>query len=279
MDDAVENAVDTPVDGPVDNIVDKAVDRGVDEQELTGGNTTAVVRVGDTVHRAAGPWTPTVQRLLAHLRAAGMTEVPEPLGLDELGREIVSYLPGEVPGWPPPEWLWSEDVLVDAGRLLRRFHDAAAGFVRTGAVWRLPAAEPAEVICHNDAAPYNMVFRDGRLVALFDLDTASPGPRVLDLAYLAYRIAPFSGDAFAGVGYDVGHLDPMARLDTLTHAYGLPLSRVGVLRAMVDKLRGLADWSVARADAGGPVELREHAAMYRADAHRVGALADAEERG
>lgn len=250
------------------------MDEAVDEQELTGGNTTAVVRIGDTVHRATGPWTPTIQRLLAHVHARGMTEVPEPLGLDDQGREVVSYLPGDVPGWPAPEWLWSERVLADAGRLLRRFHDATAGFAPPDAEWRLPAAEPAEVICHNDAAPYNMVFRDGRLVGLIDLDTASPGPRILDLAYLAYRLAPLSGDAFAGAAYDVGHLDPMARLDVLTAAYGLPYSRADALSAMVGKLRDLAAWSEARADDDGPAELREHATMYRADADRIAALAD-----
>ena len=260
--------------------MDSIVDNGDDhEQELTGGNTTGVVRIGDTVHREAGPWTPTIQRLLAHVRAAGVTEVPEPLGIDGQGREIVSYLPGDVPGWPAPAWLWSADVLVEAGRLLRRFHDATAGFPRSDAVWRLPATEPAEVICHNDAAPYNMVFRDGRLVGLFDLDTASPGPRVRDLAYLAYRIAPFSADAFAGAGYAVGHVDPMARLDTLTEAYGTPFRRAEVLDAMVDKLHDLAFWSTARADDGGPEELREHAAMYRADAGRIAALAGVDEHG
>jgi hypothetical protein len=252
--------------------VDEAVDESVDEQELTGGNTTAVVRIGDTVHRAAGPWTPTIQRLLTHVRAAGLTEVPEPLGLDDQGREVVSFLPGDVPGWPAPEWLWSERVLADAGRLLRRFHDATAGFAVSDAEWRLPPTEPAEVICHNDAAPYNMVFRDGRLVGLIDVDTASPGPRILDLAYLAYRLAPLSTDAFAGAGYGVGQLDPMARLDALTSAYGLPFPRDEVLDAMVDKLRDLAAWSEARADDGGPAELREHATMYRADASRIAAL-------
>jgi Ser/Thr protein kinase RdoA (MazF antagonist) len=252
--------------------VDEVVDKVVDEQELTGGNTTAVVRIGDTVHRAVGPWAPTIQRLLAHVRGNGLTEVPEPLGLDDQGREVVSFLPGDVPGWPAPEWLWSERVLADAGRLLRRFHDATAGFTPPDAEWRLPATEPAEVICHNDAAPYNMVFRDGRLVGLIDVDTASPGPRILDLAYLAYRIAPLSGDAFASAGYDVGHLDPMARLDALTSAYEMPFRRAEVLAAMVGKLRDLADWSEARADADGPAELREHAAMYRADADRIGSL-------
>lgn len=241
----------------------------MDEQVLAGGNTTAVVRIGDTVHREAGPWTPTIQHLLAHVRARGMTDVPEPLGLDDRGREVASYLPGDVPGWPAPEWLWSATVLTGAGRLLRRFHDATAGFARSDAEWRLPATEPAEVICHNDAAPYNMVFRDGRLTGLIDVDTASPGPRIRDLAYLAYRLAPLSGDAFAGVGYAVRHLDPMARLDDLTRAYGLPFPRANVLGAMVDRLRDLAAWSEARADDGGPAELREHAAMYRADAARI----------
>jgi Ser/Thr protein kinase RdoA (MazF antagonist) len=270
-------SVDSTVDKPVE-AVDDAVDSPVDEQELTGGNTTGVVRIGDTVHREAGPWTPTVQRLLAHVRAAGVTEVPAPLGLDDQGREIVSYLPGDVPGWPAPAWLWSERVLAEAGRLLRRFHDATAGFPRSDAVWRLPATEPAEVICHNDAAPYNMVFRDGRLAGLFDLDTASPGPRVRDLAYLAYRIAPFSSDAFAGATYDVAHLDPVARLDRLTEAYGAEFRRAEVLDAMADKLRDLAAWSEARADGDGPPELREHAAMYRADADRIAALVSQPER-
>ncbi|MFD2794318.1 phosphotransferase enzyme family protein [Promicromonospora vindobonensis] len=254
------------------------MDNAVDEQELTGGNTTGVVRIGNTVHREAGPWTPTVQRLLAHVRARGLTEVPEPLGLDGQGREIVSYLQGDVPGWPAPAWLWSPEVLGEAGRLLRRFHDATAGFTPSDARWRLPATEPAEVICHNDAAPYNMVFRAGRLAGLIDLDTASPGPRVRDLAYLAYRIAPLSGDAFAGVGYDVGHLDPMARLDALTSAYGYAFSRAEVLGAMVGKLHDLAGWTEVRADDGGPAELREHVALYRADAQRIAALVEAAEQ-
>ncbi|WP_454850791.1 hypothetical protein [Promicromonospora soli] len=67
----------------------------------------------------------------------------------------------------------------------------------------------------------------------------------------------------------------MARLDALTSAYGMPYPRVEVLAAMVGKLRDLAAWSEARADDGGPAALREHAAMYRADADRIKALADA----
>ena len=60
---------------------------------LSGGNMTRVVRVGDTVRRGAGPWTPTIHALLRHLRESGFAAVPEPLGIDEKGREIISLLP------------------------------------------------------------------------------------------------------------------------------------------------------------------------------------------
>ena len=52
------------------------------------------MRIGDTVRRPTGPWTPTIHALLQHLRAAGCVAVPEPLGIDDRGREIISLLPG-----------------------------------------------------------------------------------------------------------------------------------------------------------------------------------------
>lgn len=63
---------------------------------MPGGNTAPVVRVGDTVRRVAGPWTPNVAALMTGLRAAGVACVPEHSGLDPLGREIVEYVEGEV---------------------------------------------------------------------------------------------------------------------------------------------------------------------------------------
>jgi hypothetical protein len=51
------------------------------EVVLSGGNTTPVVRIGQTVRRATGPWTPAIHALLGHLRASGFRQVPEPRGL------------------------------------------------------------------------------------------------------------------------------------------------------------------------------------------------------
>jgi hypothetical protein len=91
----------------------------VDEIEirLEAGNTSSVWRRGATIRRSTGSWTPSVHRLLRHLEAAGFQGAPRVLGLDEQGREILSYLEGDVPVYPTPPELWSEEVL-------RRFCDA-----------------------------------------------------------------------------------------------------------------------------------------------------------
>lgn len=82
------------------------------EEQLSGGRVSKVVRIGDTVRRTTGPWTPTIHRLLAHVRAKGLHWVPEPRGLDDSGREILSYIPGTIPH-DQPGWMWTGRVLID----------------------------------------------------------------------------------------------------------------------------------------------------------------------
>lgn len=76
------------------------------EVPLTGGNMGGALRIGDSVRRPAGAWTPTIQRLLGYLHERGLDWVPQPLGCDEHGRDILTYLPGVVPTYPMPEWIW-----------------------------------------------------------------------------------------------------------------------------------------------------------------------------
>lgn len=184
-------------------------------EDLAGGNSTLVTRIGQTVRRGAGPWTPAVHAFLDVLRAAGITEVPEALGMDHHGREVLTFMPGEAAHYPLPQWVWDPSILHDAGTLLRRIHDASVGIVRADLQWQLPTHQPAEVVCHNDVAPYNMVFRHGQLVGLIDFDTASPGPRVWDFAYLAYRLVPLGEN---GGGAAPGGNGRWSRLDALTKA-------------------------------------------------------------
>ncbi|GAA2913696.1 aminoglycoside phosphotransferase family protein [Actinoplanes cyaneus] len=238
------------------------------EEVLSGGNMGGAVRVGVSVRRRSGAWSSTIQRLLRHLRRHGLEWVPEPLGRDRDGRDSVSYLAGEVPQYPLPDWIWSEGVLIDAARHLAQLHAAGADFDTTNASWQLPAHEPVEVICHNDFAPYNMVFVDGRLTGVIDWDTASPGPRVWDLAYLAYRLVPLT-DPANGDGLDSQVDERARRLRLLCDAYrryhGHEVDTAAVLPATVQRLYDLADFTQARADAGHE-DLRSHVGLYRRDA-------------
>lgn len=234
----------------------------MDEELLTGGNSGVVSRAGDTVRRPCGAWTETIHALLDTLRDAGVTEVPKPLGRDDQGREVLSFLPGAVANYPLPDWLWSEQILADSGRLLRRLHDASLRFSWPEARWQAPTHEPVEVICHNDVAPYNMVFDQTTVVGLIDFDMASPGPRIWDLAYLAYRLVPFAEDA----GSAAPGGDRRPRLDRLTAAYGMPFSPAAMALTIRARLTELAAFADQRAVETGNVELHAHAAMYRRDA-------------
>jgi hypothetical protein len=97
---------------------------------LPGGNVAPVYRVGDTVRRSTGPWTPAVHALLQHLERAGFEGSPRVLGFGQDGREILSFIEGSVPYAPdvPPE-IWADDALVAAAKLVRSYHDAVASFV------------------------------------------------------------------------------------------------------------------------------------------------------
>ncbi|WP_345750185.1 phosphotransferase [Microbacterium rhizophilus] len=236
----------------------------MDEVILTGGNMMPVVRIGDTVRRETGPWTPAVHALLDRCEAAGVEGVPRARGVDERGREVLSFVPGDVLADAAAEILWSRDVLVEAARLMRRIHDAGAGLVGAPLSWRAPAHAPAEVICHNDFAPYNLLMSGGTLAGAIDFDFASPGPRLWDVAYLAYRIAPLAEDA---PGFDPERFgSPVARVGELVTAYGADWSATEVRAAAAARLDELAAFTEDRAADTGRADLAVHAVMYRRDA-------------
>jgi hypothetical protein len=164
------------------------------EVRLDGGNAGGAVRVGDTVRRPGGPWTPAVHALLAHLAGRGFAGSPRPLGIDEQGREVLTFLAGETVGSarPWPGWVYAEDTLVQVAHWLRGFHHAVADFVPAAeAVWRMGGQwAPGLIVGHNDAAPYNAVWRDGRLVGFFDWDMAGPVSASWDVAFAAFSWVP-----------------------------------------------------------------------------------------
>jgi hypothetical protein len=237
------------------------------------------VRVGGTVRKPAQPQSATIQRLLRHVRAQGVTWVAEPLGSDEQGRDVWSFIAGEVVH-DHPAWLWSVDILVTVAQRLREWHDATATFVRRPEdVWWWPGKIPAEVICHVDFAPYNHVFQNGELVGAIDFDICYPGPRLWDLAYTAYRylpLTPHSDDSVNdGSPWDRTHLSPPEvdeRIATFLDAYAghdthLRYSVSALLGHVPPRLIAMADWCATQSDEA----LRRNGVMYRAHAQWLAA--------
>lgn len=194
------------------------------EERLAGGRNAGAWRAGDTVRKPVDDETPAVHALLHHLELHGFTGAPRALGVDDEGRQVLSFLAGETVGTtrPWPSWTHSDDALVAVGAWLREFHDVVRSFVPPpDALWfHKKTLDPGEVVGHHDAAPYNAVWSDGGLVGFVDWDLAHPGLPVEDLAFVALTWVPLTArDVAAGDGFPTT-VDRGARLRALLAAYG-----------------------------------------------------------
>jgi Ser/Thr protein kinase RdoA (MazF antagonist) len=241
-------------------------DESAPEIPLIGGDVTeGVVRVGDTVRRPMGANAPLVHALLRYLESVGFEGAPRLLGIDAAGREVLTYMHGEVAGRPRPAWIADERRLASVGSFLREYDDAAAGFVVPEGVRAFqglaapqdpetppPPPYPAELVGHMDVTPDNVVFRDGRAVALIDFDLAKPVSRVDEVQNAMRYWAPFE---------DPADRDPLLRdadaprrCRILADAYGLSeLDRSRIVEVAV--LRARRAWFsmryIAKAEGGG----------------------------
>ncbi|MBA3841478.1 MAG: phosphotransferase [Actinobacteria bacterium] len=131
---------------------------------LGGWVTSGVVRIGDTVRRPLSPRSVFVHQFLRELEALGFYGAPRFLGIDELGREVLSFVPGES---LMEVGTLSDHRLRSGAQLLFRLHQSAAA---TSDELR----QNHGVVLHGDAGPWNIIWRDDEAIALIDFDEARP---------------------------------------------------------------------------------------------------------
>jgi hypothetical protein len=248
----------------------------VPERFFPDASSRVRVRVGQTVRRTSYSWSAAVLDLLRHLEREGFAGAPRSLGFDDQGREVLTYIEGEVGrgerfipdqggrfGLRRPAYVWRDDVLVHLGVLIRAFHDAAATFPWAGREWCFEARQPVETICHNELFPQNTVFQAGVPVALIDWDTAAPGPRSWDLGAVAWRWVPFWRDEKCRAhGLPTGVAEKARRLRLLLDAYGLEPD-IGIVRSGIERLSEFLGHQLQAAAAGSEweVELTRRGAL------------------
>lgn len=178
---------------------------------------TAFERDGSVLWRPPQPWNEAVHALLRHLQGVGFVGAPLSFGVEADGRHKLSWVAGE-PGKSGGE---PTARLASSARLIHSFHQAVRGFsAPTGLQGLVGAPSVGPIVCHNDLAPGNIIFRGDTAVALIDWDLAGPGDERWDLAYAAWRSVPLYDDSFF-IERDVQPPDRDHRLRVFVDAYGL----------------------------------------------------------
>jgi thiamine kinase-like enzyme len=165
------------------------------EEKLEGGNISSVAKIGKTVRRNQNKYSNSIHELLKYLEKSNYHFSPRYLGTDEKNREILTYIEGEVGNDPVKNYIRSTDMITMIAKEMRQFHDQTKEFYKsTNLTWQInyPNTNENEVICHNDFAPYNTVFRNEEPVGLIDFDMCGPGPINWDIAYSLFTYIPLS---------------------------------------------------------------------------------------
>lgn len=192
-----------------------------EEIPLEGGQLTpGIVRVGNTVRRPAKGSTAFVHELLLFLEDQSFPFAPRFLGRDEQGRDILSYLEGE--SWLESGSGLSDELLEQAARAIRRYHDVTAGS---------PLAQGHEIIAHHELGPHNTIFHEGHLVGFIDWDDAGPSTRLRDLANAVYNYVDVSHWA----NQEADEQARRIRLMCITYGWDDPIALVNDFEADVQQ--------------------------------------------
>ncbi|MEH7237662.1 phosphotransferase [Bacillus sp. JJ1562] len=225
------------------------------EEMLTGGNVSNVFRSGDTVRRELKPESFKIHKLLKHLENKGFSYAPNFLGIDEKGREILSFFKGEAGNYPLKEYMWSNDVLIEIAKMLRLYHDAVSDFPLTDE-WKPMDNTPnkIEVVCHNDFAIYNIIFNQEKPIGIIDFDVAAPGPRLWDIAYTLYTCVPLSRVYHTETG-EALYYDPLQHAECIKQRVKLFFESYGKgmevdLEMVLLRLEGLCKYMQRKASEG-----------------------------
>jgi len=177
--------------------------------------------------------------LLRHLERVGFEGAPRVVGDGYApdGRMTVSFLPGQ----SPHPGAWADEHAARVGELLRTLQEATRSFEPdAGAVWQHSwlhrvGSGGDVVIGHGDAAPWNIVGRNGRPDSLVDWEFAGPIDRVSELSYAVWLSAQLHDDDVAELQGLPGARSRARQVHAILDGYGFPSTRrIEVIDRMIE---------------------------------------------
>jgi len=190
--------------------------------------------------------------------------------INDNNQEVLSYIEGVVPH-DMPAWIWNKSVIEEIALAQRHWHDATEDFDFRDGIWQIETNTNFEVICHNDFAPYNVVFKENQFKGLIDFDLCSPGSRLWDLSNTLYRFIPVmpcikEKDNDEVSPFDVDEV--IDRLDYFIKTYSKDQNKFEyslneVLKMISIRLMTISDWTLRFATQTNNENLLKNSDMYK----------------
>lgn len=147
-----------------------------EETPFTSGESNQkVVKVGNTVRKEPSENSELVRKVMTILSSNNFQYSPKYLGIDQKGREKMTYIEGEQMNHTEI----TIDLMKQTLEVLKQFHDILSISELSGG---------QETVLHTDYAPWNLIVRKGKLVGIIDFDKIKPGKRIYDVVYICWNL-------------------------------------------------------------------------------------------
>ena len=141
----------------------------------SGESNQKVVKVGNTVRKEPSENSEFVREVMTILSSNNFQYSPKYLGIDQKGREKMTYIEGEQMNHTEV----TIDLMKQTLEVLKQFHDILSISELSG---------DQETVLHTDYAPWNLIVREGKLVGIIDFDKIKPGKRIYDVVYICWNL-------------------------------------------------------------------------------------------
>lgn len=209
------------------------------------GNLNTIFTDENYVYRPKTSYSFLINNFVQHLNRSGFTYSPTFIACNE-STDVFSYISGNSIDLNELKDIQQHKQLLKAlADILKQFHDIGSSYINTHSSYFLDYTgnDPLETICHNDIAPYNMLWENHQITGLIDFETICPAPRSWDIVYAAYR--------FIGLGQErctyLKKLNDKRQKETireLSHYFGVccdyPFSEF-FLNTLIERLQSLVN--------------------------------------